>query len=268
VPRATSSNRDSKSPAIPLLLFAFLTTVLCKTSFAATITNDDPEFTLRVPDGYVQLHDTDKIHFGGINLYGFASTNATYGAPDTIVFVQHFGNTIPHEKMDLSSPTIKSLMASVGIGDAHLVKGHWSSFDIDMIDGQATHDGMLWAICAAPVPLQGEAAQIVVLVRPDEGETEAENTARDFLDGLSGPSSWSTSSDSPSDPQAAAFINGLLKLVIVVGSLIGASLALVAFFKKSQENSPQRLATFPSEPPPLPVPPAGEKTDDQSVLTH
>ena len=44
MPRATSSNRDSKSPAIPLLLFAFLTTVLCKTSFAATITNDDPEY--------------------------------------------------------------------------------------------------------------------------------------------------------------------------------------------------------------------------------
>jgi hypothetical protein len=194
---------------------------VCRISSATTITSDNPEFTLRVPDGYVQLHDTDKIQFGGINLYGFASTNATYGAPDCIVFIQQLGRSIDRQPIDVSSPEVKSLFASVGLVDAHVVKAHWSSFDVSMIDGQATKNGILWAASVAQVPIDGNAVQICVLVRPDEGETEAENVARDFLDGLTGPSNWSTDGSADSGTltpfqRGERFGQGLGTMAIIV----------------------------------------------------
>jgi hypothetical protein len=204
---AIPSNRANRPSKIVAFLIVVITMALCRISFATTITNDDPEFTLRVPPDYVQLHQTDTIRFDdGINICGFAST-----------------------KPDLSSPDIKSFLASYGIVDAHFVKGRWNSMDISLIDGQATKYGILFAMSAAQIPISGHAVQIVVLVRSDEGEAEAEGICRDFLDGLTGPSNWS--SDSASG-HPSGIVGNFLRSGLVTGAMIGIAIGVLRVLRR------------------------------------
>jgi hypothetical protein len=228
---AIPSNRANRPSKIVAFLIVVITMALCRISFATTITNDDPEFTLRVPPDYVQLHQTDTIRFDdGINICGFASTNATYNLPDQIIIVQKLPGTLPRDaKPDLSSPDIKSFLASYGIVDAHFVKGRWNSMDISLIDGQATKYGILFAMSAAQIPISGHAVQIVVLVRSDEGEAEAEGICRDFLDGLTGPSNWS--SDSASG-HPSGIVGNFLRSGLVTGAMIGIAIGVLRVLRR------------------------------------
>jgi hypothetical protein len=225
--------------ALPLLLALLLLTTT-STSRATTIQNEDPQFTLNVPNQYIHLNENAKFHYNDKNLYGFASTNASYGLPDTLILIQRLPGPMGRDPLNLSDPAFQSVSTQYGITDIHLTKAHWSNFAIDLIEGKAAHDGMEFATAVAQVPLAGHAIQIIVLVRLDLGEAEAANTVRDFLDGLTGESNWTTdaatASTNTDSPQL--FNQNFLKLISIAALIAGAMVALALSRRGSSTSEP------------------------------
>jgi len=169
-----------------------------------TVTNTVPEFTLTLPDRYMQLKST------GNAVCSFGTKDQTAGA---LVGVYLLGHTIEPEtdgRPQVQTPAARRISAT------------WKAFPIDVTAWHTTaKNGSTLAARWAPIPLQQQAVSILVLV-PVEKEALADGLLQDFLTGLDGPSNWQVAQPLTSAERAARLVLGLgLMLVLLAGPPLG-----------------------------------------------
>jgi hypothetical protein len=169
-----------------------------------TVTNTVPEFTLTLPDRYVQLKST------GNALCNFGTKDRTAGA---LVGVYPLGHTI--EPGIVGAPQVQD-------PDSRQIPATWKTFPINVTAWHpAPKNGTRSAALWAQIPLKQQAVSILVLV-PVEKEAFAEGLLQDFLTGLDGPSNWRGERPLTATERAMRLALGLgLMLVLLAGPPLG-----------------------------------------------
>lgn len=199
-----------------LCLSAWLSVSCCVLALGGTVTSTDPDFSLTVPAGYIQITSPNAI-------YAFATSDPAAGkVPDATVAVQRLHGTIGPGHMDLSA---------TGIPDAHFLRGKWKTFDIDIVAGHVTRNGIPFAMRGAQIPLQHEAIQILLLV-PAEQDARADRIMQEFLAGLDGPSNWPSQPALSAEERGRLLGGGIVRLAITIGLLFAGAVALIRYFRR------------------------------------
>jgi hypothetical protein len=187
-----------------------------------TITNKVPEFTLTLPDRYVQLKAT------GDALYMFGTKDRTTGA---IVGVYPVGHTIEPRTVELpvtSEP------------DARQIPALWKTYPIDVTAWHTKpKDGKTSAVRWVQIPLQQQAVSILVIV-PAEKEAAADGLVADFLNGLDCPSNWPVERPLTATQRAVRVALGLGLAVLL---LAGPPLALRVWLRNVASKMKSNTST-------------------------
>lgn len=179
--------------------------VLTASAAARTITDTTFHFTVRVPEGYIDVPSV------GDGLHSFATSDPADGLPDGTVVIQRLHGTIGREHMSLKS---------TGLADAHFLPGKWKTYDIDVVAAHIRQGDIRLSLVGAQIPLKHEAIQVMVLV-PAAREAEAPGILQTFLAGLEGESSWDSAAAAPlTEAERGKLVgSGLGTMVGIVGAL-------------------------------------------------
>jgi hypothetical protein len=194
-----------------------------------TVTNTVPEFTLTLPDRYVQVKST------GDALYTFGTKDQTAGA---LVGVYPFGRTI--EPGTAGRPQIQE-------SDVRQIPALWKTFPVEVTAWHTTtKDGTGQATRWVAIPLKQQAVSILIIV-PADKEAVADGLLADFLIGLDGPSNWRVEQPLTAAERAVRLALGLwLALVLLAGPPLAlrAWLRYVARQMKLNSSTALRLRTL------------------------
>jgi len=165
-----------------------------------TVTNTVPEFTLTLPDRYVQVKSI------GDALYTFGTKDRTAGA---LVGVYPLGRII--EPGIVGPPQIQE-------PDARQIPALWKTFPVEVTAWHTkAKDGTRSAARWVQIPLKQQAVSILVIV-PVAKEAFADELLADFLSGLDGPSNWRVEQPLTAAERAVRLALGLgLTLVLLAG---------------------------------------------------
>jgi hypothetical protein len=192
----------------------------CAPAWGRTVTNEELDFRLSVPNRYIQLPSS------GDTIFTFATSDPTSGVPEATVVVQRLHGTIGTDHMDL---------AATGIPDAHLLSGRWKTFDIDILAGHLSQNGLAFSVRGAQIPLQHEAIQVIVLV-PIKLEARADSDLQEFLAGLDGPSNWSTQEYISPQESGRLLGEGIARLAVTIALLAAGTIAIVRYFRRRKDG--------------------------------
>ena len=190
-----------------------------------TVKNAVPEFTLTLPDRYVQLKST------GDALWTFGTKDQTAGA---MVGIYSLGHTI---EPDTAIPP------RVPDPGARHIAATWKTFPIDVTAWHppAQKNGSSSAALWTQIPLQQQAISIIVLV-PVAKEAIADGLMQDFLSGLDGPSNWRVEQPLTSGQRAFRLALGLvLAVVLLAGPLLTFLAWRRSVARKTESNSATAL---------------------------
>jgi hypothetical protein len=218
-------NRGGNATTTPSMLWRLLVGTLlwvscCVSSQGRTVSDNELNFSLTVPDRYIQLASS------GDTVYSFATSDPAAGVPEAVIAVQRMHGVIGPEPLDL---------AATGISDAHFLNEKWKTFDIDGFAGHLTKNGIQFAARAVQIPLQREAVQIIVVV-PIEREAIADGVLREFLAGLDGPSNWPIKPELSPYERGRLLGQGVVRLAVTIALLAAVTVAVVRYFRRPKNG--------------------------------
>jgi hypothetical protein len=143
---------------------------------AETLTNEEFNFTLSVPNGFIRLPNSAGA------IYTFATSDPQDGVPDVTVSIQSLDAEIGREPLKRISARLPG---------ARVTPIRWKTFDVELVSYTAEAEGIRVATRSVQLPIKGRAIQIVA-ASPNDKTREASRAISAFVAGLDGRSNWRT----------------------------------------------------------------------------
>ncbi len=189
------------------------------------IVNQDPAFTLKLPDGFVP--HMELVSAAPNILHGFCLGDFDDDQPDILLFVEKMRGTIGREKLRPED-------MPPGFTGRHF-QTKWKGFEVDAFEVPEQLEGLEVLTYNVQIPLKRTAIQ-VKLFGPADRRQEMEDLLPQILGGLDGPTNWIGSGIEGSQLASSPYYRYVL-LGIGLTILIGGFVALFLLSRRSPKGT-------------------------------